>query len=68
MNVWTLHIHHEYGDDVTVYADEADAQAALDAYVRDWWERETCLDLDQMPTDPNEAAQQYFEAAEGRVT
>ena len=59
--IWT----HEWDDDhsVSLYHSEAAARGAVQAYVLDQW-NEGHMDDAEMPGDPNDAVQMYFDIME----
>ena len=61
--VWVWHLTHRHGDDVLVFASEELAYATLFNYVKEWWETECPADA-EMPDDPKEAIEAYFELVE----
>jgi hypothetical protein len=63
IEVWSLHISHKHGDDVTVHASEDAANEALLGYVRDYWEQEDVPGV--MPDERDAAIRAYFDHVEG---
>jgi len=62
MTIHTLVISHEYGASVFTFVSEAEAQARLFAWVKEYWELER---FDEpIPEDPDEAIAYYFEHLE----
>jgi hypothetical protein len=60
--VWTCSITHRHGSFVTVHTSKTLARAAVATYVTEQWPNEIG---DEMPDDPEEAIEQYFEEVEG---
>jgi hypothetical protein len=62
MKLYTLHISHRHGDDISIHASHAEATAALAGYSRDWWTKEG---LDgEPPENDQEAIRQYWDHIE----
>lgn len=63
-SVWVLHYSHKHGDDLSAFATEAAAHAAVFGIVSDYWKDE--MGAEPMPEDQAEAVAAYFEQTEGR--
>ena len=60
LKVWIL-FHRWDGDESSnLHATKEDAENAIQSYVMDQWE-EGVMDDEEMPNDPNDAVQKYFE-------
>lgn len=63
IDVYVLTLEHEYGTDVTLHTTEAAATKARNDFAAEWWSHELGPDV-PMPSDPDQAAAEYFERVE----
>lgn len=63
-SVVVVKITHPHGVDLLAGADEVAAERALLGYVKEWWDREDETSGSEMPNDPQEAINAYFDAVE----
>lgn len=62
MKLYTLHISHRHGDNVSIHPSYDDAAASLAAYSREWWSKEGLEG--EPPADDQEAVRQYWSHVE----
>ena len=63
MIVWVVHISHKHGNNYDVYDSREAADAALYAYVVEWWGDTGPENYEgtEIPDDSDLAVEQYFE-------
>ena len=62
MKLYTLHISHRHGDNISVHASHDDAFAELVAYSREWWTKEGLEG--EPPADDQETVTAYWDHVE----
>ena len=62
MKLYTLHISHRHGDNITVHATREEATAALADYCREYWAQEGIEG--EPPSDDDDVLMQYWDSVE----
>lgn len=62
MKLYTLHISHRHGDNISVHASHDEAIEALADYSREWWAKEGLAG--EPPADDQEVIRQYWDHVE----